>query len=80
MLEEIAEHCREGLDDALLNTEALHELTAQKQLLLGKVQESLATRGIEYEFPSGEKKILFTKDLDQVTSQDQALLPLLKPK
>ncbi|MBU1199151.1 MAG: hypothetical protein KKF46_06715 [Nanoarchaeota archaeon] len=79
VLKDIVHICREDLDEALLNKEEIDKLGSQRQLLLEKIQKSLQTRGIEYEFPGGHKEQIFFKDIDKITSQDRTLIPLLNP-
>ena len=78
VLEEIAEICRDDLDDKLLNKPEIYKLTKQKELLLSKIQESLKTKGIEYEFPDGTEEKIYQDNIEKITSQDKTLIPLLE--
>lgn len=80
VLEDIAHACREELDDDLLNKTEIHKLTAQRTLLSEKIQETLITRGIEYEFPNGSTETIYLEGIERITSQDKTLIPLLEGK
>jgi hypothetical protein len=78
MLDDIADICKEGLDEELLNTRLLETLTAEKQLLLAKIKNSLLNNKLEYTNSEGVKMIITPENIPKITARDNTLIPFFK--
>lgn len=76
-LDEIADICKDGLDEELLNTEKIEELKPEKEFLMNKIKESLETKGIEFQSPEGETYFVTGEKTSKLIAQDKTLKPLL---
>lgn len=75
ILEEVISLCQPGLEHELLNIKEVRTLLDRKAFLLGKIGESLRTKGIEYQSPDGARAFLTPRTAPRLLKTEQTLLP-----
>lgn len=77
LLEDIMRYCRVDICKDLLDEEKISTLIQERDLIIGRIRNTLVKNGIKYEFPDGTTKQIYLDNIEEVTLQDPTLIPLL---